>query len=127
MLGWEIIVCKQPDGGISPATMTSARGNSIAAWTTGSIGMSWLDPLVKSEKVIELGGDGYPLRFTGSAEDLVPRLFQRPPETLVGTMHLCEALSTLGDRCREMTVTELLEAVGCSVGEWLLIEVWDQS
>jgi hypothetical protein len=127
MLGWEIIICRQPDGDTSPATMQSARGNTIAAWTTSLGGLNWLDPLVKAGRVIELGGNGYPLRFTGTAEDLIPRLFQQPPEVLVGTMHLCEALSALGDRCHEMTATELIEAPECRVGEWLLIEAWDQS
>lgn len=127
MLGWEIIICRQPDGGTSPATMQSARCKSIAAWTTSAGGLNWLDPLVKAGKVIELGGNGYPLRFTGTAEDLIPRLFQQPPEMTLGTMYLCEALSTLGDRCREMTVTELIEASECRLGEWLLIEAWDRS
>src|SRR5689334_13239047 len=120
MLGWEIIICRQPDGGTSPATMESARGDSIATWTTSVDGLNWLDPLVKAGKVMDLGGNGYPVRFTGTAGDLVLRLFQQPPESLAGTMHLCDALSTLGDRWREMPVAKLVEAVECRVSEWLL-------
>ena len=64
MLGWHIIVYKQTDGGNSPATMQSARGERIAAWITGVSGLNLFDTLVKTGKAIELGGNGYPQRFT---------------------------------------------------------------
>ncbi len=126
MLGWEIIVYKQADGGSSPAKPESARGNSIAAWLTEMNGLNWLDALVKAGKAFDLGGDGYPLRLTATAEDLVPRLVQGPPEAL-RTFYLCETLSALADRDCETTVTGLVESAGCRMGEWLLIHAWDQS
>jgi hypothetical protein len=127
MLGWEIIVCKQTDGGISPATMQSAKGKRITAGTTGLSGLNWLDTLVKTGKATELGDNGYPLKFTGTAANLVPSVVPPPPEALTGTIWLCESLSALADRCPDMTVTDLIESVKCGVGERLLIEGWDQS
>ena len=127
MLGWHIIVFKQTDGGMSPATMESATGQRIAAWTTGSTGLNWLDTLAKTGKAIELGGSGYPLRFTGTAANLVPSVVPRPPEALTETIWLCEALSAVADKSCEMKASDLTESVECGVGEWLLIEAWDQS
>ena len=127
MLGWHIHVYKQTDGGSSPATVQSVQGKRIAAWITSTGGLSWLETLAKAGKAVDLGGNGYPLKFTGTAEDLIPRIAQKPPEALSGTIYLCEALSALNDRCSKMTVTELVESVECRMGEWLLIEAWDQS
>ena len=127
MLGWHISVCKQTDRGVSPATMESAKGERIAAWMTGSGGLTWIDTLVKTGKVIDLGGNGYPLRFTGTAANVVPPIVPEPPEALTGTIWLCETLSAFTEKCSEMTPTGLIESVGCGMGEWLLIEAWDQS
>ena len=38
-----------------------------------------------------------------------------------------EALGALTKRCTNMTVIELVESVECRMGEWLVIEAWDQS
>jgi hypothetical protein len=126
MLGWEIQVYKQADGGNLPAKPESERGNSIASWLTEMNGLNWIEDLVKVGKAIDLGGNGYPLTFTATAEDLIPPLVQGPPQALE-TFHLCEALSALANRDPETTVTGLVESAGCRMGEWLLIHAWDQS
>lgn len=126
MLGWEIIVYKQVDEGSSPAKPESARGNTIASWLAGMDGLHWIDALVKTGKAFDLGGNGYPLEFTATAEDLVPLLVQGPPKALK-TVYLCEGLSALANRDSETTGTSLLESAGCRMGEWLLIHAWDQS
>jgi hypothetical protein len=126
MLGWDVIVYKQADGGNSPANSESERGNSIAAWLTEMNGLNWLEALVKAGNAMDLGGNGYPLAFTATAEDLIPRFVQGPPLALK-TLYLCEALSALANRDSETTVTGLVESAGCRMGEWLLIHAWDQS
>jgi len=126
MLGWEVIVYKQTDGGSSPAKSESERGNSIAAWLTDMNGLNWLEALVKTGKAIDLGGNGYPMTFTTTAEDLIPQLVQGPPQAL-RTFHPCETLSAFANRDSETTVTGLVESAGCRMGEWLLIHAWDQS
>jgi hypothetical protein len=126
MLGWEVIVYKQADGGSSAAKPESERGNLIAAWLTDMNGLNWLEALVKAGKAIDLGGNGYPKTFTTTAEDLIPQLVHWPPQALE-TFHLCEALSDLAKRDSETTVTGLVESAGCRMGEWLLIHAWDQS
>jgi hypothetical protein len=126
MLGWEVIVYKQADGGNSPAKPESEPGNSIASWLTGMNGLNWLETLVKAGNAMDLGGNGYPLAFTATAEDLIPQLVQGPPQAL-RTFHPCETLSAFANRDSETTVTGLVESAGCRMGEWLLIHAWDQS
>jgi hypothetical protein len=113
-------------GGTSPATPESERGNTIAAWLTDANGLNWLEALVKAGKAIDLGGNGYPLTFTTTAEDLIPQLVQGPPQALQ-TFHMCEAPSALANRDSGTTVAGLVEYAGCRMGEWLLIHAWDQS
>jgi hypothetical protein len=127
MLGWHIIVFIQTDGGMSPATVESAIGQRIAAWTVGSSGLNRLDTLVKTRKAIELGGNGYPLRFTGTAANLLPSIAPGPPDALTETIWLCAAPNAVAEKSREITVCDLTESVECGVAEWLLIEAWDQS
>ena len=126
MLGWEVIVYRLADGGSSPAKPESARGNKIASWLTAMDGLNWIDALVGSGKAFGLGGNGYPLAFTATAEDLIPRFIQGPPQALE-TFYLCEGISALAISDSEETVSGLVESVGCRMGEWLLIHAWDQS
>ncbi len=72
MLGWHISVHRQKNGGALPATAESSEGARLAVWQTGLDGLRWLYELVKTGDAIHLGGDGYPLRFTSTAEYLVP-------------------------------------------------------
>lgn len=127
MLGWEIMIYRQGDRGASPATKQLPHGKRIAAWTRSSNGLMWLDSLVKAGRVIDLGGDGYPLKFTGTAEVLLSHLVQQQEEALPGSDYLCEKLRAAVNAFREITSNDLLGALECRPGEWLLIEAWDQS
>jgi hypothetical protein len=51
-LGWDISVCRQSDGGVSPATADSPEGTLLARWEAGLNGLDWLDELVKEGKAI---------------------------------------------------------------------------
>ena len=79
MLGWNIGVFKQRDDGASPATPQSQHGARLAVWQTGLGGLDWLEELVKAGKAISLGGNGYPCRYTATAEYLIPRIIETPP------------------------------------------------
>ena len=68
MLGWNIGVFKQRDDGASPATAESQHGTRLAVWQTGLGGRDWLEELVRAGKAINLGGNGYPCRYTATAE-----------------------------------------------------------
>jgi hypothetical protein len=65
---------------MDPATYESAKGARLAVWQTGLEGLDWLQTLVKQGYAIDLGGDGYPWRFTATAEQLVPHIITGPPE-----------------------------------------------
>lgn len=127
MLGWEIQVYKQRDGGSSRATAESMKGKCISSWLTNSNGLHWLVTLSKAGMAVELGGDGYPSTFTGTAEVLIPEIAQNLSGTLPGTIQVYQALSGFIDARSAMTVAELVESVECRMGEWLLIHAWDQS
>lgn len=72
MLGWHVSVYRQTDGGGSPATAESGKGTRLAVWQTGIGGLDWIRELVKEGKVVDLGGNGYPSRFTAMGGCAVP-------------------------------------------------------
>jgi hypothetical protein len=125
MLGWHISLYKQQDGGTSPAKAESSEGTRLAVWQTGLDGLDWLRELVKSGKAIDLGGNGYPLRFTSTAEYLVPRIIEKPPEAR--TTWVSGAGDILTDKWEGKTVIDRAAAKQCRFDEWLLVEAWDES
>jgi hypothetical protein len=125
MLGWHISVYRQEDGGAAAATAGSSRGTRLAVWQTGLHGLEWLDELVKSGKAINLGGNGYPLRYTATAEVLVPRIIEKPPEAR--TPWTSGAGDILTDKWEGKTVIDCAAADECRSEEWLLVEAWDES
>ena len=80
MLGWHITVFRQQDGGAAPAVFEASEGERLAVWQTGRYGLSWLDELAKHGHAIDLGGNGYPVRYTALAEFVLARLEGEPPE-----------------------------------------------
>jgi hypothetical protein len=125
MLGWHISVYRQKDGGAIPATAASPEGMRLAVWQTGLGGLGWLDELVKSDQAIDLGGNGYPRRFTATAEYLVPRFIEQPPDAR--TTWVSEAGDILTDKWEGKTVVDLAATSQCHLNEWLLVEAWDES
>ena len=71
-LGWDVSVYRQTDGGTSPAIAESPEDTRLAVWQTGLGGLDWFDELVKAGKAIDVGGDGYPCRYTAMAANLGP-------------------------------------------------------
>jgi hypothetical protein len=125
MLGWHISVYRQTDGGGSPATAESAEGSRLAVWQTGVDGLDWLRELAKEGKVVDLGGDGYPSRFTATAEVIVPRIVDTPPGAR--TDWLLDAGDIVTDKWEGKTVVDGAVAAQCSADEWLIVKVWDES
>ncbi len=124
MLGWHVSVYRQTDGGMAPATTESAEGARLAVWQTGVEGLDWLRELVTEGKVVDLGGNGYPSRFTATAEVIVPRI-DTPPEAR--TDWLLDAGDFVTDKWEGKTVVDGGVAAQCPAGEWLIVEVWDES
>ena len=118
MIGWEIQVLKQADGGYAPSTMESERGSLLAVWLTSDAGaLRWLDNLAIAGKAIALGGNGYPIRFTAAADNLIPLIIRQPVRAM--SSQLCDGLRNASVL---QTVPELLTAANCRTGEWLLVE-----
>ena len=125
MLGWHISVYRQKDNGASPATMESPQSTRIAVWQTGLGGLDWLDELVKEGKSIFLGGDGYPLRYTATAEHLIPRIVDGPPEANAVWGH--DPQDILTEKWAGKTVIDRAAITACRPDEWLLVEGFDES
>ena len=125
MTGWHICVFRQQEGGATPATAESTEGTRLAVWQTGLGGLGWLDELVKSGNAINLGGNGYPCRYTATAEYLVPRIIEKPPEARHTWVY--DPGDVLGEEWEGKTVIDRAAAEECRSNEWLLVEAWDES
>jgi hypothetical protein len=114
MLDWEVFVYR-PD---SPDVF-------IARWTTSVFGLDWLRPLVKAEKVVDLGGNGYPRKYTVAAGVLLPLIEAGLPANssplVIGEDYVLPA-GWSGD-----VVWNRQELSSCKDDEQLVIEAWDQS
>jgi hypothetical protein len=71
MLGWEFIVVTQR---VHVAGL-SVKDQWLATWTTSLGGTDWLEKLCTLGEAIDLGGNGYPLRYVLAAATL-RRVFQ---------------------------------------------------
>lgn len=125
MIGWHISVYRQTDKGTSPATPKSPEGKRVAVWQTGLGGLDWFYDLVKEGKAIDLGGNGYPCRFTAAAEHLIPRIVDGPAGAR--STWISGASDILTDKWEGTTVVDRAEIADCSPLEWLLVEAWDES
>lgn len=125
MLGWHISVYRQLDGGTGPATPETSAGTRLAVWQTSWDGLGWLDQLAAEGKAIDLGGNGYPNRYTAIAAHLLPRILARPPKA--------QSPWVIGEGTVDpevwvgTTVIARAEAKKCRSDEWLLVEAWDES
>lgn len=125
MMGWNISVYRQTDDGAAPAAMETPEGTRLAVWQTGCDGLGWLDALVKAGKAIALGGNGYPLRYTATAEYIVPRLVKEPPGA--NATWMCGQYDVISAGWAGKTVIDHAAVKACRSGEWLLVEAWDES
>ena len=125
MLGWHISVFRQRDAGAVPATAQSPHGARLAVWQTGVDGLDWLTDLVKVDKAVNLGGDGYPVIFTAIAEHLIPQIAGTPPGAR--TNWLREESDIVTDRWEGKTVVDGATIAQCRPEEWLIVVAWDES
>jgi len=125
MLGWNISVYKQDNDGSSQATTKSSTGIRLAVWQTGLEGLNWIEELVKTGKVISLGGGGYPSRYTATAENLIPQIIDKPP--MANKAWVRNENDIIIEGWEGKTVINRKDATDCRPNEWLLIEAWDES
>jgi hypothetical protein len=125
MLGWHISVYRQADGGASPATAESVRGERVAVWQTGLGGLDWVYELVEAGRALHLGDNGYPYWYTATAENLIPRIEAGPPEANLVWRY--DEGDILTDKWEGKTVIDRAATAACRPDEWMLIEAWDES
>lgn len=113
MLGWEVFVTRQGDGAL------------VARWKTSLFGLKWLRELVAQHKAVDLGGNGYPNRFSIAAGVLLPILgAELPPNQSPVVFGDDYAIPPgwSGDVALNAEV-----AAACDPHEQLMVEAWDQS
>ena len=126
MLGWHISLLRQQDSGrLEPATFESKSDTRVAVWQTGLHGLDWLDDLSKEGRIVSLGGNGYPIRYTGKASELLPRVGGKPPEAL--ETWVCGPNDIVTDAWAGKTTFDQAELDNCTPDEWLIVEAWDES
>lgn len=114
MHGWAVLVYRP-----------STPEDFIGRWRTGANGLNWLDQLVKDDKAVDLGGNGYPMRYVISAGVLF--------STLKGGLPANASPLILGDDyvIPEGAGGEIkwdpVEVQKCAGNDQLIVEAWDQS
>ena len=70
MLGYWIVVSTQPPE--ERDAIIDRKKSVLAEWETGVGGIRWLEKLVEEGKATKLRGDGYPNRYTSTANIVLP-------------------------------------------------------
>ncbi len=70
MLGYWIVVSTQTPE--ERDAIIDRKKSVLAEWETGVGGIRWLEKLVEEGKATKLRGDGYPNRYTSTAEIVLP-------------------------------------------------------
>lgn len=125
LLGWHISVYRQQNGGTTPASAGAPHGARLAVWQTGLGGLDWLNDLVTHEKAISLGGNGYPIEYTATADHIIPRPHADPPAAKA--MWTFDEGDVILPGWLGKTTKDVEAINGCRPDEWLLIEAWDES
>lgn len=123
MIGWWIVVAAQ-----SPEERDRAdnrREAVLANWEVGPGGLEWLYELVRAGKATQLTFNGYPMRFTGLASDILPLLAEGPPAhrgpAIIGDDYVMPA------NWKGQVIFHQDKIATCSSGQVLTIDAWDQS
>lgn len=113
MLGWLVIVTRH------------GSNATVARWETSVFGLKWLDDLVESHRAVDLGGNGYPKRYSIAAGVLLPIISGTLPANgsplVIGEDYVTPAGWSGTVELNAET------ANACRLDEQLLIAAWDQS
>jgi hypothetical protein len=125
MLGWHVSIFRQTKPGASPATVESSQGTRLAVWQTGLGGLDWVQELGKGKQSDRLGGNGYPCRYSATAENLIPQIIDEPPGAR--RIWASDETNILTEKWEGKTVIDHAAIAACRPDEWLLIVAWDES
>jgi hypothetical protein len=124
MLGWHIVIFRT-NAKTHLVYDASTDETRLASWSTGMNGLAWLDHLAKANKISDLGGNGYPYRYSAKASEILP--------TISSALSSCNKPITIGNNyaisARDISTLKVdeLKISACSLDDQLLIEAWDQS
>jgi len=124
-IGWHISIFRQENRRGVAAEFDSPLGSPLAVWQTGWGGLDWVRELVRQGKAIDLGGNGYPLKFTALAEHLLPFVHGTPPEAKKHWSF--DSGDVLLPNWLGETTKYPDTIAACSPSEWLVLEAWDES
>lgn len=126
MMGWNIGVYRQNDGGVAPAPEKCGNGGRLAIWQAAPEGLRWIEDLVKAGKAILIATNGgYPRVYTARAGDMIPTILGGPPYE--NKVWLREDDDFVTDAWLGKTTIDQGVIDSCNPDEWLHIEVWDES
>lgn len=118
MLGWEVFVYRH-------RATNPGEGLLVGRWMTGIFGLKWIDELVKAQRAVDLGGNGYPCRYSMAASTFMSVVTNGLPShdtpPVIGEDY---ALPAGWNSEPELNMAVLAE---CGRDEELVIEAWDQS
>ncbi len=113
MLGWQVYVRQESN-------------TLVASWCVGIGGLDWLDELVKKNLAKDLGGNGYPCRYSAKAEVVLPYIIPTPPPIHNSKLTLGDDYILDNKECWEIRFN-VETATNCKLSEVLTIEAWDLS
>jgi len=122
MLGWEIFIHRNQPGE-TPGSPT--REVFLGSWMVGLNGLDWLTKLVSEGRAADLGGNGYPERFSISARELRAALANGPPRPK-GPDVTGDDYFLPGDWVGRLKMN-FEKFAECPDDEQLSVEAWDQS
>lgn len=124
MLGWYVVIFRT-NAKTHLVYDASTDETRLASWSTGINGLDWLDHLAKANKILDLGGNGYPSRYSAKASEILP--------IISSALSTCNRPITIGDNivlsAHDISALKVdaLKISACSPDDQLLIEAWDQS
>ena len=124
MIGFELFVYRADLVSDSAAIWPEEKA-LLVSWLVGGFhGLDWIDALVKEGKANDLGGGGYPLRYSALAKDFLPTLLNGIPRPagspIIGDDYYLPA-GWIG-------APEIRQTLSAVPGDQLLlVNAWDQS
>ena len=120
MLGWDVQVFRRHE------SRPDATGElPLASWQTGVSGLRWLDDLVQRGQAVDLGGNGYPNRYSIAANVLIPIISAGLPANdnpvVIGDDYFLPKGWSSKVKLNRQKIAE------CPAEAQLLVEAWDQS
>lgn len=120
MLGWEFFVSRQVE-----ASQDATKKPSLASWQTGLGGTQWLDDLVAGGVGSDLGGNGYPNRYTIPTGALLAIIGNGIPKH-TGPLVIGDDYVTPPGWTGPVRI-DIAGLRALDPREMLLVEAWDQS